>query len=429
MKRLTSSRRAPGWARQATRAAVALVLGVLVGLSAGQPTLLLVAVVVILMAFITASLRTPNPLVFVGFVALTMPGLRLPGSPLPMGELLMVLAVFSAFMTLRTGEYRLPRWARLALGVLVATVVASTMVNGLFDYDAFKRIMHIAVWVLVIVGLVRGLLPRAVALRGLQVGMIVSVLSGYLLLPNSTYAGRFTGLFNDPNVAGLFIVVVGSVALSGIERTRNRVWFVVWLLPALLLTYSRTAILAAIVVGLWLLVGRRMRAVPAFGLVVLVAVAIALLPTSLQSFGPFSDRAGSDQLRNRVATEEWNVVREKPVLGHGAGTATVMVNFGTTRFYFHNSYLAAVQEGGVITLGALLVLSIGTFLALLSLATTQRQPLLGGAIIGIWVIAINLGEVLLALSAAVAIGFALSYAVRARDQDRTGPPLRVGAAR
>lgn len=421
MRRFVPSGRPPAWARQSLRAAVALGLGVLVGLSAGEPQLLLIAVAVILLAFITASLHSPDPLVFVAFVALTMPGIRLPGSPLPLGELLMVLAVFSAFMTLRTGAYRMPRWARLALGALVAVLVASTVVNGLFDYDAFKRLLHIAVFALVIVGLVRGLLPRMVALRGLQLGMILTVLSGYVLLPRSNYAGRFTGFFADPNVAGLFIVVVGSVALSGIERLRNRVLFVAWLLPGLVLTYSRTAILAAMVVALWVLVGRRMRAIPAFGAVLLTALAIAILPTSLQSIGPFGDREGSDQLRNRVASEELALVSEKPVLGHGAGTATVMVNYGTTRFYFHNSYLALVQEGGVFALGLMMVLQIGTFLALLALKTTERQPFLGGAVVGVWVMAINLGEVLLALSTAVAIGFALSYVVRRRAPVEPAP--------
>lgn len=417
--------KAPSWTRQAIRAVVALCLGVLVGLSAGEPELLLLAVSVILLVFITASLRRPDPLVFLAFIALAMPGLRLPGSPLPLGESLMLLSVASAFLTLRTGTYPVPRWTRLALGGLLAVLVASTVVNGLFHYDAVKRLLHMLVWAAVIVGLVRGLLPRTVAMRGLQVGMIVSVLSGYVLRSQSRYAGRFTGFFADPNVAGLFLIVGGSIAMSGIQRTRNRVLFGLWLLPALVLTYSRTAMLAAVVVGLWLLVARRIRPLPAFGLILLVAFSISVLPTSLQSVGPFSDRTGSDQLRNRVAAEEWAVVSEKPVLGHGPGTATVMVNFGTTKFFFHNSYLAAMQEGGVIALGLVMTLTIGTLLALLSLETTQRQPWLGASMVGIWMIAINLGEVLFALSSAAAVGFALSYVVRVRARAEPAMATRV----
>ena len=400
--------------RQTGRALAALALGTVVGLSAAEPQILLVVAAIILLVFVTASLRRPDPLVFLAFALLAMPKLHVPGSPLPLGETLMLLAVLSAFLTLKTGLHPLPRWARLSLGMFVASLVVSTAANGLFDYDSFKRLLHVAVYALVIIGLVRGLLPRKVAMRGLVVGMVISMVSGFVLFPNSSYVGRFTGFFGDPNVAGLLLVVLGAVALSGIERRRYQVAFVVLLLPALVLAYSRTALLAAIMVILWVWVGRKLKPIPAVALIAMAAVAIALIPTSLQQFGPFSDRTGSDQLRDRVSTQEIAVVRQKPILGHGAGTATVMVNYGTTRFYFHNSYLAMAQEGGVIALALIMVLLIGTFLALMSLNTTDRQPFLEGAIIGVWVMAINLGEVLLELSAAVAIGFALSYVVRAR---------------
>lgn len=405
---------APNWVRQTGRALAALALGTVVGLSAAEPQILIAVAAIILLVFVTASLRRPDPLVFCAFVLLAMPRLHVPKSPLPMGETLMLLAVLSAFLTLKTGLHPLPRWARLSLGAFVATLVVSTMVNGLFEYDNFKRLLHIAVYALVIIGLVRGLLPRKVAMRGLIVGMVISMLSGFILFPKSSYVGRFTGFFGDPNVAGLLLVVLGACALSGIERRRYQVGFVLLLLPALVLTYSRTALLAAVMVILWVWVGRKLKPIPAVAVIAMGAVAIGLLPTSLQQFGPFSDRTGSDQLRDRVSSQEIAVVRQKPILGHGAGTATVMVNYGTTRFYFHNSYLAMAQEGGVVALVLVMMLLIGTFLALMSLNTTDRQPLLEGAIIGVWVVAINLGEVLLELSAAVAIGFALSYVVRTR---------------
>lgn len=421
----------PTWVRQSGRALAALALGTLVGLSASEPEILIGVAAVILLVFVTASLRRPDPLVFIAFVLLAMPKLHVPGSPLPMGETLMLLAVLSAFLTLKEGLHPLPRWARLSLGIFVATLVVSTAVNGLIEYDNFKRLLHVAVYALVIIGLVRGLLPRKVAMRGLVVGMVISMLSGFILFPKSSYVGRFTGFFGDPNVAGLLLVVLGAVALSGIERLRYRVAFLVLLLPALVLAYSRTALLAAIMVFLWVWVGRKLKPIPAIAVIAMGAVAIGLLPTSLQQFGPFSDRTGSDQLRDRVSTQEVAVVRQKPILGHGAGTATVMVNYGTTRFYFHNSYLAMMQEGGVIALGFVMALLIGTFLALMSLNTTDRQPFLEGAIIGIWVMAINLGEVLLELSAAVAIGFALSYVIRARARaadEADAPPTAAVVA-
>ncbi len=423
------SRNPPTWVRQSARAAVALSLGILVGLSAAEPEILIGVAAIILIVFVTASLRRPDPLVFVAFAMLSMPSLQVPGSPLPLGETIMLLAVMSAFLTLKVRFDPVPRWVRLSLGILAATIVAATVVNGLFTYDAFKRVLHVGVWIMIVVGLIRGLLPRRVAMRGLQVGLVISVLLGFVLLPRSTYAGRFTGLFGDPNVAGLMLVVFGVIAMSGMERRRNQVLLGLLILPALLLAYSRTALMAAVLVMLWIWVGRKLKPIPAVGAILIAALVIAFLPTSLQSIGPFSDRTGSDQLRNRVAAEEIAVVRQKPILGHGAGTATVMVNHGTTRFYFHNSYLAMVQEGGVIALGVVMVLLIGTFLALMALQTTDRRPLLEASMIGTWVMAINLGEVLMELTTPVAIGFALSWVVatRLRDEARSLPAVPAAA--
>lgn len=421
-------KRAPNWLRQCGRAAIALSLGVFVGLSAAQPEVLLVVSAFILMLLVTASLTKPDPLVFVAFALLTMPKVHIPGSPLPMGETLMLLAVASAFLTLKSGLFTMPRWSRLLLGAFVGALVLSALVNGLLSYTMFKRLLHIAVYALVIIGLVRGLLPRRAALRGLVVGLVISVTIGLILFPKSRYAGRYTGLFGDPNVAGLLLVVLGLIALTGITTRRNRIIFVGLLLPALALTYSRTAFLAAMVSVLWLVIGRKLKPIPALFVVVAVAVTIAVLPTSLQSIGPFSDRTGSDLLRDRVAAQEIDLISEKPILGHGPGTATVLVNQGTTTFYFHNSYFAMIQEGGIVSLVTVMTLLIGTFLALMSLDTTDRQPLLEAAIIGVWVMSINLGEVLLELSTAVTIGMALAYIVRVRSRTVTSPSAAVPAA-
>ena len=406
----------------------ALGLGILVGLAAGQPEILVPVAIVIVLMFVTASLRRPDPLVFLGFLFLMMPKLHVPGSPLPVSEIFMLLAVFSAFLTLKKGMYPIPRWTRILLGIFVGSILLSTFVNETFSLDGGKRLLHILVYVLVIIGLIRGLLPRKVAMRGLQIGLVISAVSGVFLLPQSSYVGRVTGLFNDPNVAGLLLVVGGGVALSDIKRRRYQVAFVVALLPALLLTYSRTSLLALLMMGIWLMFGRKLKPIPAFGLVIVGALAIWFLPTSIQKAGPFSDRTGSDQLRDRVASQEIEVVRQSPFVGHGPGSATVMVNFGTTRFFFHNSYLALMQEGGGIALGSFMALSVGALLALMSLDTTDRQPFLEASIIGVWVMSINLGEVILELTSAIAIGFAIAHVVRVRARNEVSPPVPVAAA-
>ncbi|MBS1846654.1 MAG: O-antigen ligase family protein [Actinobacteria bacterium] len=401
---------------------MALTLGVLVGLSAFRPEILLVVVAAIMLLFVVAGLNRPDPLVFLAFVMMTMPKVHLPGSPLPVGETLMLLAVISAFLTMKKGLFPMPRWAVVAVVLFLTALTLSTVVNGLFAYSAFKRLLHVVVYIFVIIGLVRGLLPRRVALRGIQVGLPLAILSG-LVLPEDGYHGRLTGLFGDPNVAGMTIVVLGAIALTGLRSARSQKWYAVMLVFGLALTYSRTAMLGALLALIWLWVGRKLRPVTAVFVVALVAVVIAVVPTNVQNFGPFNDRAGSDQLRNRVASQEIKSVQKAVVLGHGAGTATVLVNNGTMVFYFHDSYLAMIQEGGVVSLAIIMTLLIATFLSLMRLDTEDRQPLLEGSIIGVWVMAINLGEVLMDLPTAIALGFALSYIVRVRARHTMAEPL------
>ncbi len=405
----------PRWARQVGRAALALACGVLVGLSAGNPTLLLALAALVTIVLAVASLRRPDVLVFLSFAVITMPAVRVPGSPLPAGEALMFMAVFSAWLT-RTGDERqTPRWFNNAAIAVVVVYVASSLVNGLVDYAVFKRVLHMVLYVLVAVFLGRGLLPKRVAARGLVTGLTISTISGLVLTNSAHYQGRLTGLFSDPNVAGFLLVVLGPLAINDIERPVTRRLFTLFLLVGVGFTLSRTALLAVAVIGVWFIIGRRLRRAQALLLIGLVVFAIAFLPTSVQNVGPWKDRGGSDQLRTRVTTQEFDAVRSSPIWGHGAGTAFVRVNANQVKFFFHNSYLALMTEGGVLAAAAVLVMLFGTFLSMIALEVRVRDPWLEGSLIGIAVMALNLGEVLVEVAAAVSIGFAMAYLLDVRQ--------------
>ena len=73
----------------------------------------------------------------------------------------------------------------------------------------------------------------------------------------------------------------------------------------------------------------------------------------------------------------------------------------------HNSYLAAVMEGGVFWLLAWLALLGGTLWKLMS--ARHRNLYLEGAFVALSIVAINLGEVLFELPAMILIGLALAY--------------------
>jgi O-antigen ligase len=308
---------------------------------------------------------------------------------------------------------------------LLAIYLFSSLVNGVVDYSMAKRMIHMGVYVLIALCLGREMLPTRVAAKGLTTGLVVSALSGVLLFSKSTYSGRLTGIFGDPNVAGFLLAVLGPIMLSRIEKRLTRVGFAVLLLVTIGLTLSRTALLASVIFAAWLLVGKRLRRGHALLLIGILVLAIAFLPTSVQSIGPFKDRSGSDQLRNRVSSQELTSVGESPIWGHGAGTATVRVNSNDVKFFFHNSYLALLNEGGALALIAVMTMLVGVFLTLIGLDAADRDPWLECSLIGVTVMAINLGEVLVELASAIAIGFALAHLLAVRRRRAIADRVQV----
>jgi len=425
MKLLEARELAPNWLRQVGRALLALGLGIAVGLSAANPTLLLGIAVIIVTSLVVASLRRPDPLVFIAFAVVAMPKVRIPGSPVPAGEALMLVAVISAWLTRGPDHLPIPRWFRFAAVALLVIYLFSSLVNGVVDYSMAKRMIHMGVYVLIALCLGREMLPTRVAAKGLTTGLVVSALSGMLLFSRSAYSGRLTGIFGDPNVAGFLLAVLGPIMLSRIEKRLTRVGFAVLLLVTIGLTLSRTALLASVIFAAWLLIGKRLRRGHALLLIGILVLAIAFLPTSIQSIGPFKDRSGSDQLRNRVSSQELTSVGESPIWGHGAGTATVRVNSNDVKFFFHNSYLALLNEGGALALIAVMTMLVGVFLTLIGLDAADRDPWLECSLIGVTVMAINLGEVLVELASAIAIGFALAHLLAVRRRRAIADRVQV----
>ena len=136
------------------------------------------------------------------------------------------------------------------------------------------------------------------------------------------------------------------------------------------------------------------------------------IPEGLTTVGPFSDRSGSDALRERIIAQEHVELASAPWYGHGPGTARVDVR--DLEFFFHNSYLATRQEGGWGALVLVLALLVLSFLRLTrqarggDLVAASAQA----AVIGTAVMAVTLGEVLLDTPMAVAVGLALGHALR-----------------
>lgn len=327
----------------------------------------------------------------------------------PVNELAMAALVVLCIVRPARGGARLPGLVVLLLGALLALLIHSGLSN---DVDWTRRVGH----VVILAGLVWALGTGRVSLRSAALGLAAG-LTGVIGLAlvgigGDTYPGRLTGYLGDPNAGAFFIAVLGVLAVAFCDdRWKVRVVVALPLLAGLVLCFSRTGLLAGAFATFWLLAGRRLGAAGGAAVAAALVWLVDNIPEDLVLYGPFSNRSGSDALRERIIAQEQVELAAAPWYGNGPGTARVDIR--GLEFFFHNSYLAVRQEGGWIAL--LLVLGLMVF-AFLRLSRRSRAGDLAAAgaqaaVIGTAVMAITLGEVLLDTPMAIAVGFALGRAL------------------
>lgn len=335
---------------------------------------------------------------------------------LPVNELAMAGLVALCVLRPSRGGARLPSPVVLLLGALLALLLYSGLTN---DVDFTRRIGHVGI----VAGLVWGFGTGRVSLRsaalGLATGLCATIALAVGDIGGSAYSGRITGYLGDPNAGAFFIAVLGVLAIFFCDdRWKVRLAVAVPVVAGLALTYSRTGLLAGAFAAVWVLLGRRLGTVGGAAMAAGLVWMVDNIPTSLTTVGPFSDRSGSDALRERIIAEERVKLADAPWYGHGPGTATVDIR--DLEFFFHNSYLAVRQEGGWGALVLVLALMAYAFVRLSRQSRSGDLTAAGAqaAIIGTAVMAITLGEVLLDTPMAIAVGFALGRALH-RTPERT----------
>ena len=351
---------------------------------------------------------------FVLFATLPMALFTVRG--LPVSEIAMGVALCAAL--LRPKKVSAPAWLVVPLVALLGLMLMSAQLHPLIDPD--RRLLHLGLYVGLALAAAQGRFHTRSMAKGFGVGLLVSA-AAYYAGYGTGYPGRLAGLMADPNAAGYLITTLGCLALAGLGASRWRIPLGLLLFVCVVLTYSRTSLLAVGLIALWVVIGRRLAA--SLGSVLLVGMIwiITNVPVSLQTLGPFSDRSGSDALRIRIAKLELLQVSNAPWYGYGPGTGTVEVQ--GQLFLFHNSYLSIQNEAGRV--GQVLLIAAGAFtlFALLRLLPERRNPWYEAAIIAVSVCAVNLGEVLLELPTALALGMAAYHvqAVRGSPNDVTRP--------
>lgn len=332
----------------------------------------------------------------------------------PLNELAMAALVGLCLLRPARGGAKLSSIVVIILGALLALLLYSGMAN---QVDWTRRLGHVGILAgLVWAGGTGRLSPRSVG-AGLATGLIGVMGLALVGIGGDTYPGRLTGFLADPNAGAYFIAVLGTLAIFFCDdRWKVRAAVAVPIVAGLVLSYSRTGLLAGAFVVVWVVVGRRLGPAAGAALAAGLVWIVNNIPESLTTFGPFSDRSGSDMLRDRIIAQERVELAGAPWYGNGPGTGTV--NIRDLEFFFHNSYLATRQEGGWLAL--LLVLGLMAY-AFVRLSAQSRQGDLHAAgaqaaLIGVAVMAITLGEVLLDTPMAVAVALALGQALREQPE-------------
>jgi hypothetical protein len=353
---------------------------------------------------------------FVLFALMTMVGIPVRGVPLV--EIATVLAVLLAM----TRACR----ARPALGItallIIAMVALMFLSAELNDLSPYRRLLHLVLYAALMVVTSQGRFHQGAMARGLAFGLVVSgaaYFGGY----SPGYEGRLTGFFGDPNAAGYVLTTLGCVALGGMTTSRFRWPFGLVVLALIVLTYSRTSLLATALILVWLLIGSRVATLFGSILLGLMMYVVTSIPISLRNFGPFEDRTGSDALRTRIIAQERVKIGGSPWYGNGPGTSRVDVQGDS--FFFHNSYLALQNEGGRLAVALLVGAGIVALIGLMRLPSGSRNFWYEGALIALGVCAVNLGEVLLELPAALALGVAVYHARLGRQGGADPPPVTL----
>lgn len=295
-----------------------------------------------------------------------------------------------------------------ALVVLLSVVGVSTLSTG---NVVLSRLGTIVSWVFLMYGVARGALSVGSLIRGMAWGLVAGVLYGVAFLGSSSYQGRLTGLLGDPNTAGLALASVGVLTLVFLRRSWTRCVVLLIVIAGLVLTASRTSMLACVVAVVIVLLAHKTHPV------VMVAGVGAIMwwlsettrsGGSGESFferGYFADREGSDHLRTILAPLEEQKRISGGLLGHGPGEAHIMVE-ADFRMFAHNSYSGFQMEFGQLGLAALALVGL-VLLWRYSRRGVYRDPLMSwpvAAVSAVLIASMSLGEAIVTPAGAVAAG-------------------------
>jgi O-antigen ligase len=198
--------------------------------------------------------------------------------------------------------------------------------------------------------------------------MIATIYVGYISYPDralaqeGTYgASRLQGVILQVNPNGVgqmasYLVVIALITFSYASSNRNRrnaVLLFLFAMPALVMSYSRTSIIATILVATIILTRKNVKS---FFLLVILST-VFIWAEIYYSFSMYAlERGSSDSIRSLAGRVDswavaWNMIKESPFLGYGFyfGPRVLFADkIWITRVGTDNTYLDVLLSIGIV---------------------------------------------------------------------------------
>ena len=271
---------------------------------------------------------------------------------------------------------------------------------------AIRRAVRMAIVVLLALQIAQKKIDVRSLLFGVAFGLLFNFIGFYTRIAPDTYGGVLTGWLNDKNQSGLYYALFGFLFVAMAQKTKHRVIAICITSGMLWLTGSRTSLAAYAFAILWLYFSHRLNLFGKAILAYLFYLGVNFLEDNFARAGSFADRLGSDLLRQRIDEAMYRMIDVVPWYGGGLGTAQVPIQ--NRYFYFHNSYMTLVQEGGWVYMIVIVSLMV-------SVTFFWKQPRVPRIVIAeatmviILITSERLGEVILTVPWAITVGLALLY--------------------
>lgn len=343
-------------------------------------------------------------------------GFSFPGIPvaIPVSELAALGLVLVSLLRRLSYRQATAQWLLPVFGLLLIFLVFSSIAN---EVDWFRRTFRIASLVALLWAISSGRVNLRSGLAGAAIALVVNAVLFYAGVAPDNYGGVLTGFLGDKNVAGLYHTIFPLLLAASCSSRRLRLVSVTAGLLAVFLTESRTSMGAYAAAIAWVLVSSKLPRIGRAFFGGMLILGLQYVEANLARTWIFTDREGSDLLRERIGQAA--VAKTESAPWHGLGLGQANVDLEGRLWFFHDSYLGLQVEGGLIFL--IVIVGIYLLYGLRPLSRRVRNVetiYVEAATIALLVCAWKLGEVFLSIPGFVLLGYAVKMNLSSGANER-----------